>query len=569
MKPRALAFLLIPLVMALAPPLLADESLSGPADSFREDFGKFLDDLGRVPGFPQADIDAARAAYDAATPEQQALIRARLETIPAWRGLPEIIASFASAEVEFRRQELARLIEEGTRPPDGRAPELENVERMRRTMLFMIDQLRKLSPVVGTEYEANLDFAAAQIATLPPQGIPAMYQMMGRLARSLEAGLTGEGAVGALDEGPVQAMETCSGGCSWDITGVCEAICNAVSSAIQATLNALQAAYNALEATYNAIKNAVDGFLSVAITAIGSLYDQVVALPTTIGNALAGLWGQIETFLTAAVDAVISLIPAGIEDLWGLIPEAGKAIGAIAAWINSAPTIPDLCPGPDVLSVVSEVCGRGAGELTALFVKLAPGDTVGLPYKVPLVLLDAGVQYLCMCADHKEAEAFDTAQAEHRTLTSTNLDQKLSLLATGTSVDALNLSIAGLDDNVELVEAKVDTLGTDAADLKAALLEEETYLQSFRDLLTRVKIEENLLENPPNVVSTYQLPESFGGMLGRVRGVVWTTFQGMESASETTNGALRELQRADALFNIGSFALAFEAYRSAYFEAVK
>jgi hypothetical protein len=337
-------------------------------------------------------------------------------------------------------------------------------------------------------------------------------------------------------------MASCSSGCSWDITGACESICNAVSGAIQASLDALQAAYNTLQAAYNAIKSAVDGFLSVATTAIGSLYDQVVALPATIGSALGGLWGQIETALTAAVDAVISLIPEGLGDLWGLIPEAAKAVDAVVAWINTAPTIPDLCPGPDVLSVVSDVCGRGAGELTALFVKLAPGDTAGLPYKVPLVLLDAGVQYLCMCADHKEAEAFDTAQAEHRTLTSTNLDQKLSLLATGASVDALNLSIAGLDDNLELVEAKVDTLGTDAADLKAALLEEETYLQGFRDLLTRVKIEENLLENPPDVVSTYQLPENYGGMLGRVRGIVLSTFQMMEGASETTGRAFQHRQ---------------------------
>lgn len=565
MKPRALAFLLIPLVVALAPPLLAQESTSPPADSFRDDFNGFLDELARLPNIAPSSIRAARDAFETATPEERALIQARFEAMPEWRQLPQTLASFAEGEAEFRRQELALMIDEALKTPGERRPEMENVERMRRTMLFMISQFQRLSPLIGADYDANLRNAAANIEGLPPSAVPQMYQVMRRLSQLLQARLNGsEGPVAGLNEGPVQALSLCSDICAWDFLGWanCEDTCEDVVDAINATWQWLTDAYNALMDT-------VTGFLNLAFDAVGWLAEQVIALPTTIGNALGGLWDQIMAGLSAAIDAVCDLIPDGIEDLWGLIPAAGTAIGALIDWINSAPAIPDLCPGPEVLDVVSEVCGRGAGELTELFVKLAPGDSVGLPFKIPIVLLDAGVQYLCMCSDHMEALAFDTAQAEHRTLTATNLDQKLSLLATGTSVDALNVSIAGLDDNVELVEAKVDALGTETADLKAALLEEETYLHGFRDLLVRVKIEENLLETKPDTVSTYQLPANYGGMLGTVRGIVWNTFQMMEGASETTNGALRELQRADALFNVGDFAMAFEAYRSAYFEAVK
>lgn len=171
MKPRALAFLLIPLVLALAPPLAA-ESVSGPAECFREDFNTFLDDLARVPNVSPASVQAARDTYALATPEQQAVIQTRFEAIPEWRRLPETLASFAAADVEFRRQELARMIEESMRPPVGDAPAEPNVERMRRTMVFMIAQLRRLSPLVGAEYDANLQKAAGQIEALPPSAIP-------------------------------------------------------------------------------------------------------------------------------------------------------------------------------------------------------------------------------------------------------------------------------------------------------------------------------------------------------------------------------------------------------------
>ncbi|HEY0590242.1 MAG TPA: hypothetical protein VGF40_00630, partial [Thermoanaerobaculia bacterium] len=95
------------------------------------------------------------------------------------------------------------------------------------------------------------------------------------------------------------------------------------------------------------------------------------------------------------------------------------------------------------------------------------------------------------------------------------------------------------------------------------------FLSGFRDLMTRLEIEQNLLGNAPDAIALFQLPSAFGGLLETVSLVVADTIQMNVNANQTIFGALRELQRADALRSAGDFVKAFEAYRSAYTEAVK
>lgn len=342
MMPRSARILLVAIaLLAFAISAMAGEIPQASGDSFREDFHAFLDGLETLPGFPAEEIASARAAIDAASPEAQELIRAQLESTPAWRQIPEVMSAFAAGEVEYRRQELTRMIEAAMRPGEGPEHETENVERMRRAMLFMVDQLRTLSPIMEPEYEGNLARAAATIETLPASAVPNMYSMMGALAEQMKAQMHGEGDLTGLSEGPVAPTDgACGSKCDWDPTGACHKICHSVSDAIQAVADALKAA--------------IDGFLSAVTGPINSMITAITNLPTTITNAFNGLFDRVKAFFTAAIDALVALIPSNPQEVFdAIIPAAVKSAGAIQGWIASAPTIPDLCPGKDV-------CGRGS-----------------------------------------------------------------------------------------------------------------------------------------------------------------------------------------------------------------
>lgn len=160
-----------------------------------------------------------------------------------------------------------------------------------------------------------------------------MHQVVRQLAAILESQIGGEGAVAGLSEGPVEVHAICDDICSWDWTGWagCKDTCQAVVDAINSTwdwlteaYNDLVAMYDELVAMYDSVMDTLTGFLDVAVGAVGWLVEQVIALPLTIQNALGDLWGQIMAGLTFAIDTVVALIPAGLEDLWGLIPAAGS-----------------------------------------------------------------------------------------------------------------------------------------------------------------------------------------------------------------------------------------------------
>ena len=171
---------------------------------------------------------------------------------------------------------------------------------------------------------------------------------------------------------------------------------------------------------------------------------------------------------------------------------------------------------------------RSGGDGSRDSGKLAPGETS--VWQKSDGYADAGLRYLCFVPITSPKQAFDTAQADHRDLTEEKLDQKLSILATQVNVNTLNATLMSLDSDVAAVEGKLDNLGQSAGDITATLLHDKAFIESFKTLMTRINIEENLLENKPNAVSLFQLPEVFGGMLGVVRSIAWDTFHMNENA---------------------------------------
>jgi hypothetical protein len=527
---------------------------SSDTECYRAELDNFVKQFESAPQVVQSDVDEARFAIASADADSLELMYRSLSANPNWRALPAVMASVAQGQQDWQRQELARILSESLTPPV--ASEQEDPELTRGSLLQVVDQMRRFAPIVtDPSYEANLASLEERIKTMDAAMIPRAREIFaartGEFRQKLSAMTESSQPFGSMvrSEGPIASMAFCDDFCEDDPTGICDDICEGIASAI------------------NAVTNAFVSFISGPIT---DIINKIVSIGTTIANTFTGLFDRVKLFFTEALDALIALIPASPGDVFNaIIPAAAKGVEALKSAIASVPQIPELCPPDNVLAIAEDVCGRGGDEVTGLLVKLAPGDTVGVAAKIPLVLLDAGLRYLCLCADHKSAQEFDDAQADHRDLTEDNLDQKLSILATQANVTILNASLATLDGDVAAVEGKLDSLGQDVGDITATLLDDKVFIESFKKLMTRINIEENLLENKPNAVSLFQLPENYGGMLGLVRSIAWDTFHMNESAGQPTNGAFRELGRGDSYFTAGSFAAAYEAYRSAYTEAVK
>ncbi len=137
---------------------------------------------------------------------------------------------------------------------------------------------------------------------------------------------------------------------------------------------------------------------------------------------------------------------------------------------------------------------------------------------------------------------------------------------TANTIEALVASTHATTDTTQATANRID------GKLHALLAgndDQYQFMSSFRDLMTRLNIEDNLLGNAPDAIALYQLPSAFGGLLETVSLIVADTIQMNVNANQNIFGAIRELQRADALRAAGDFVKSYEAYRSAYAEAVK
>jgi hypothetical protein len=396
----------------------------------------------------------------------------------------------------------------------------------------------------------------AAVEALPPEAIPALRDQYYRQAADwqlLAAGVSPR-AIGGNALRPIEALWC---GCG-DLDLICQVSCliSEVGRLATDLANKVQELANTIASVF---------------TQVGNVFAQVVQLPSMIANYFTGLFDQIKNLLTSAFNSLLALIPNSIEEVLAFLEDTlGYAITNFN-WndiASQAPMLPDLCPD-DAAAIASEICDRGGDAITELVFNVVPEDGLSLAVKLGVAAIHFPLAYLCQCAEGQEAIEYAHAQADHRELTGERLDLQLSTRATQASVNVLNTNLADVDNDVAKVEAKLDVLEAKMDTLASLQNDAQVFIEDFRTLSTRLAIEENLLHVKPDVVSQYQLPRAFGGMLETVGLIVADTIRLNLLASQPIGGAERELQRADLLVVAGDFVKAFEAYRSAYGEAVK
>lgn len=626
----------------------------------REEIDVFLQEMTLLPGSDQDGLAQARADLAALPDEAVGRVGGMLAAVPAWRELPAIVGAMVANEERWHRQQVAMAVERSTTPailtPD------EEAAYVRESLLFLVGQLRTLSPVIGDAYDAPLREAEASFASLDATTLPALKRVIEHYQEGMNAPAQPpgeEGVAGAFSEileGPVEALDhSCGHSCEQETgdaisEGACKGFCwifDGIISAIASARDYFSNLYYTVKAQFDQLTQTVANFITNFGTTITNVFAQITSVFNTIKTAFENLFSSVKTALLSAIDTLKANFPTSVNGLVALLQSKGINLTSFD-WnsvASAVPQVPVPCP-EEAAAIATNVCERGGEAIAELLFEIAPEDGLGLAIKLGVAGIYFPLSYLCQCAEGQEAIAWAAAEASHQALETANLDLKLSTRATLSSVQALSTSLSGLDANVHGIIGDTTTLGnttgrnlanantvddtvdrievdtnetevladaiqatTDATEALAdttqgtannieaiiasnhattdttqetanrvdaklhALLsgneDQYEFMTGFRNLMTRLGIEDNLLVNAPDAIALYQLPSAFGGLLETVSLVVADTIQMNVNANQNIFGAIRELQRADALRAAGDFVKAYEAYRSAYTEAVK
>ncbi|MCZ6469768.1 MAG: hypothetical protein O6649_00240, partial [Gammaproteobacteria bacterium] len=93
-------------------------------------------------------------------------------------------------------------------------------------------------------------------------------------------------------------------------------------------------------------------------------------------------------------------------------------------------------------------------------------------------------------------------------------------------------------------------------------------LADQNSFMLRIQIEQQL-SNKHNVISTFYLPEAFGGLLELVREVVVDTLNQNEAAGISLNKAGDHFQDGEIALISGDYKRAYNKYQKAYLKVVK
>jgi hypothetical protein len=566
-------------ILAAASLASANTMPADPIEAFRVELSEFAVDL---EAFPELKEQGAllRETIASMPPEQLEAMEASLRGVPNWRELPVMLASLARSEEDLQRLRIARLIGDSgfERPTTER-----ELEYFREDFIFLLDRIAVFAPMLGEQQVEQIEHLSGKVRTMPAEGLMALRdefvsrsgELLGRLDSALGSDLGSAGIPTLLGDGFVSGHAGC-GSCCGDVITCVGCWIDLVGCLIDEVANLA-----------NSIANFFTNFFT---NTIPNLINDIVALPGKVLEKLTAVFNSIANFVNDKLSALLALIPDSLDDVLAYLGINWNSIN----WATIAGSIPTIGPPcsqiQQAVDIAAEVCDRGGDALSGLLFELMPDDGLSFAFKAGVAVIHLPLTYLCQCADIQEAVAYADDQAAHRLLTSTRLDLKLSTRATQSSVNALSLSLLDLDNDVAKVEGKLDVIQntvdrietvvdrteatSDRMHIKVDALTEgnkgqQEWLGDFRTMMTRLNIERNLLQQKPNAISLFQLPAAFDGLLDTVAMIAADTIQLNLDASQAIFGAERELQRGDQLRLVGDFAKAYEAYRSAYLEAVR
>lgn len=515
------ALLVAPLYPAVAATQQEDK------EAFRQELIRFLDDLDGLSTFDEIKIAEARARVENLRTDELARLDESLSRFPAWRVLPRLASLAAQGEEALYRLTDARV-------------ELGELQQ----------RLAARAAAGGAAGRLNHDEAAE---------IAAHFARVEQLYAEMTAG-----ELAPLGEALHTAGVNVPG-----IVGSCDTDCGLDVVCWGAAVVCLLGQVDDLIAQ-------IGSFVTDALNAVADVATELVGLVGEVGNFFVGLFNDIANAVSDLATFIADNFPTSPAEVASLIglddPDWYQPL------VSSIPILEPPCPQmgstiPGIGEVGSAraewVCKRGIDWFAHLLYDLVPDDVLDIPAKIPATIAYYPINYFCLCMEAQSALSFSDAQALHRQHSSDRLDLALSTRATQVSANSLLSGLGGLDGDVAAATGQINVIDLKVDDLMVFQNDQREFLAAYQDLLVRINVEENLLENPSGTVALYEFPAAFGGFLEDVRDIVYDAIQANQAAGQPVFQAMQEWESGNAAMNQGDYENAFRHYRKAYTDAVK
>ncbi|HVS15629.1 MAG TPA: hypothetical protein VMV46_17020 [Thermoanaerobaculia bacterium] len=537
-----------------------------------------------------------------------------LDTRPGWRALPAVLER--NEDAEARRAAFRALY--GVPAGDLAPGTPEERERFRVDFLFMIDQLRELSPLMEPGWDERLHAISSQVSGFGDRELEVFEQayvaqmasLVAEHPEALDPGVADP--TGGMTRVGSAAFDCPSFTCRFSIS-----IPNACAFlvCIHEILDFLDIprsiSFDACTATgfatllnnvckeVDKVADGIGDFVSDAGTAITGAFNEVVgfanALPTHLENLVADIVGGIESVLAELgkvvpqdFDSFVAFLGDRIgldvtsPDWWHAIPGLSSADAPVADdpdRVASAVELGALLPCPAAgleLPVVGTV-GTPAAEFTCNNAAKVYGEFVDFvpstaEFFVPKLLFSidrAGIDYLCLCLEHSSKQRTLGDTREFRTLVDDMLDDRLGTRASQAGMDALGTALAATDAQILLTDGTLRTTLGNAAALGSELADHTGFVEDLETVLRRLDLEDRLLDTSDVEAGVLALPAALGGALEEVRAIVRDAVDAAAAAQQPIFNAEDFLARGDRDYSDGLYDRAYDNYQRAYGEAVK
>ena len=645
---------------------VAPTAPSSEAECARVELIRFSEQFRDLPGSDPAAAEETRISIAAAPDEVVVQLHGMLQQAEGLTALPRVAADLSRALEEHKAAQLQQIIARATAGAGANMDPASEAKARREALLSGVTLLRALRPLAGAEADQQWARIQTMIETAEPGALATIAKVFAdgaeQFNRALQGLTIGETATPTPNMNARIRLRIELNGCndicctSIPVVGsvcvpgcpaACQAISDAISTALNATISGLNTAISAANSTINSLRDQINGYIS-QITALTNqvagfvgqiaqfvtdafnktalLFGQLGALITNLDRTFDDLFGRISATFTGFYNQLLALMPITPQAAFALIGIDISSTAWITAAINRFPILEAPCPATDTdlgpLGVVGTLGAAqksdGLAKLLKIAYDMAPSDVPGLPAKVVAATLYHPAEYWNLCARSRYAIAQADLEVAHRALTTTNLNVALSTRGTQASVTAVSDSVANVDLDVARAETKLDLLApktalllqrldtplstrvkqTSVDDLRGSLRnldgdvakveskldvlqvnvrqmatnenDGQASLAAFEALLTRIAIEEHLLEEGNDIISLYQLPAAFGGRLDLVRSIVDKTIAALLAAGQSVgSNSQKDLGRGDARMSVGDFAGALKEFRQAYGSAVK
>jgi hypothetical protein len=522
----------------------------------------------RLAAFGLACALTAAPALAAATPDFRAEL---LELIGALEALPpaaqarvfdeQIPWSVARAEIaaldDARLAEIERLLEphslvgalttafDGLAAPTGGGPAgnlVARAEELRASLRELSAGLHAMETRLPPELAARLGDLDRALAELDSAQ---MVQVMGGLGA--ERGRWQRGSDGVIRAGA--AIGGCAG--EFPTRQVCEigALFDEIVRFFSVTVPAF---------FVDLFESAVAGLESL-FTAVLDLIPTPQEFLVATGLTEPGWWNEV-------LDQVPNVLGADGDSI--AIPTSEGRLAAAAG----GGILPCPASGTDI-PLIGEVgsidgyysCKRSFEFLFGQLFKVLPKDEWGLTPKIIAAVFYFPTRFLCTCYEKELFVSFWDDQLAHVEDHTPDLDATVSSRASALSLNSVALTAQRVDRDAATVDGLANQLRASSNEL---LGQSALHLEGLRDLQDarlRDAIARDLARHAASrSIALFQLPASFGGLLGEARTLVEETVAAAAEAGANTAGAEGWLADAYAQESAGAFKPAYAAYRKAY-----